>query len=360
MAAQIQVLINLYKLSRNPLLVSSQNHKKSIPCTQSLKALEAMQNSLSCITKLDGHTVEALFRYYYSIALKGGGRELENLMTKSLARFEDLFQSLEKFKRDIPLTDLLRLARQDPFYEARHVTESTAWFRIVRTCWETRLAGGLGRYKRSRKLMALEGELLEQWNISAFLGPECYTDDLSWAVFVRSVKAACSFEQLVFGKELYPLLSLIAERGKFNDEQLHQEYDGYFNNLSFFKTRLRDFEKAMAPQGRLGRKMAAARERRATAAGRGESKLSAVHKSINLQIYSILEEYFEHLGGISRILEGILSDEGGSKAVLRNFSSIGGKKHNEIRYDLKIALENLKQFMKIFQSIMVIERENTK
>ncbi len=324
---------------------------------KSLEDLGAVLNSF--LTPPGLKLVEAVFLTEYA-KLNQSELVLEEYLKTSMVKTEHLMGRIREFNRNIPVLDVLRIIKKDPFYLPEDIGGGEDWFYYFNLYWQNMAAGKMKVFSRKRTIEAEKNELIRHWEIDDISILNNYNTGRAFCYFSTTMALLKTFFKEIIQKKMFYPLKIIHVDGEFYKKNNRAEFNESFENLMKIGDKIKWFERYLEPDGEGGMRI---REAIHNSGGNRETEqelLEPVFKIVNRESLNLLENSLNTLFSIGKLLNGILLGNGGTYDTLANFPDLGGRKNAELRVTVQEAADHVNKFSHTLQDILNLEKEGAR
>ncbi len=301
--------------------------------------------------------LEAVFLLYFTGENEEGALPLEEQVSKGIKSCDILFQKIREFNSRVPMSDLLKVLHEDPFYTVSASGGGEDWFYYFRQYWVDHMAEQMRVYTREKKIEELSGELMRYWDLTSLqLVPE-YTPDSGDMAFVWSLGALNTFYNVNFQDKLYFPMKIILVDGNFYKKNNREEFEKSFQAIVKFGDRLKWFSSKLSVEGETGRQVRELRHEFRNSPEEQEKKVLEVHNRLNRDAQLLIEDAVDILVLMGRLMNGIVMGNGGAYDTIANFSDLGGRNNEDLRKSVTEAADDVHKISSTLQDIYILEKE---
>ena len=321
---------------------------------KSLEELGSVLNSF--LTPPGQKLIEAVFLTEYA-NLKQSELVLEEYLRSSMGKTEHLMSRIREFNRNIPILDVLRIVKKDPFYLPEDIGGGEDWFYFYNIYWQNKAADRMKVFSRSRTIEENKNELVRRWEISEISILNNYNTGRPFCYFSTTMALLKTFYKEIIQKKMFYPMKIIHVDGEFYKKNNRAEFDESFENLMKIGEKIKWFERYLEPDGEGGMKIRDAIHNSGGNRDAEQELLEPVFKVINRESLNLLENSLNTLFSVGKLLNGILLGNGGTYDTLANFSDLGGRKNAELRDSVQEAADHVNKFSHTLQDILNLEKE---
>lgn len=301
--------------------------------------------------------LEAVFLLYYSSETEEGALSLEERVSRGIESCEVLFQKIREFNSRIPLSDLLRVMHEDPFYSIPNSGGGEDWFYHFRQYWVDRQTDLMHIFSREKKLEEFISELKRYWDLPSLEFIPDYTPDSKHSAFAWSLGVLNTFYNENYQKKLYFPMKIILVDGNFYKKNNREDFEKTFQSLVKFGDRIKWFASKLVPEGEAGRQIRELSHEFRSNPEELDKQVLGVHNRLNRDAQIFLEDAIDTLVLMGKLMNGIVMGNGGTYDTLANFSELGGRNNEDLRKSVAEAADDIHKINHSLQDIFNLEKE---
>ncbi|MBN2874839.1 MAG: hypothetical protein JXM71_07070 [Spirochaetales bacterium] len=341
----LQVLKKLSSFLYDRLLGSFQTSSAGLKELSMYAASDQLSELAAILTSLDEPPSMRLMESIIGFALNEDvGREgfnLEEAVSKELASAERALAAIRGFNERVPLEDILKIANNNPNWQAASTGGGEDWFAIFKSYWRDRADKRFARFSAERRIAQLDAD------IQALVG----SDTPTWFInlseqgsevippvrYARTLRFLEAFYHQTFLAEINKSLKLVLLEGEFYKRDNRLEFTDAYNEILQIGDQLKRLDSRLSQDGELGSAYAQARKELSSVQIK-KRKIESTIKAAETEAETLLNKAVDAIGRMKEILKGILSREArGRYDSLSNMARIEGNANKDFQRGLETA-----------------------
>ncbi|GAB6391351.1 MAG: hypothetical protein MdMp014T_0724 [Treponematales bacterium] len=323
-----------------------------VKMTSPLSGLNDILCSLNAAPPLP--LLESLFIF---LAQKNAGKPgftIEAEVRFLLRRAEDAVRVIREFKRDVPLTGILRCALKNTALAPQPVAGGEDWFPVYRDYWKRRIDSAFSEFfkeRRYRDLLKSFSHFLKDTDLK-FLGgmPSDANPDGFPVRGAMGLSFLATFYAEVFVTEINPLLDPVSTDGLFRRDEDRAAFRKSYRELMEMGDNIRAFEAKISPSGDYGGRYGNARNEGASL-WLQRRRTQAVVEEASAEAAGILATAKKAAAEMLSLLTGILNH--GSLSNIERFAA----RRSKFSQGIADSIEKIQNVIHILEDIEAIEGE---
>lgn len=320
----------------------------------SLVQLAAILKSFKTVPSIK--LLEAVFLLYYSDD-ESDESSLDEKITESIERCNTLFHKIREFNNAVPLSDLMKVLMEDPFYQIPVSGGGEDWFYFYRQFWMDTMSEQFRIFTREKKLEELAVELQRYWDLPELSFIPEYSPNEKYMAFAYSMAALNTFFEENYQKKLYYPMKIILVDGNFYKKNNREEYEKTFQILVKIGDRLRWFSNKLAPEGDTAGDIRKASHEYRDNPEEMDLKILSLYNRLNRDAELVLEDSIACLESMGKLMNGVVMGNGGSYDTISNFSELGGRSNEELRQSVTESADDIHKITHGLQDLFQLEKE---
>ncbi|MDC7235772.1 MAG: DUF5312 family protein [Spirochaetales bacterium] len=300
--------------------------------------------------------LEAVFLLYYSDdEVDESG--LDEKIAESITRCNTLFQKIRDFNSAVPLSDLMKVIYQDPFYAVPRSGGGEDWFYFYRQYWMDTLTEQFRIFSRELKIEEIAQELQRYWDLPSLIFLPGYTPRDQHTAFSYSMAAMHTFFEENYQKKLYYPMKIILVDGSFYKKNNREDFEKTFQILVKFGDRIKWFTNKLAPEGDTGAELRKASHELREDPEALDKQILIISNRLNRDAQLILEDAIHCLEIMGKLMNGVVMGNGGAYDTLSNFSELGGRNNEELRQNVTECADDIHKITNGLKDLFNLEKE---
>ncbi|MDR2516599.1 MAG: DUF5312 domain-containing protein [Spirochaetaceae bacterium] len=222
-------------------------------------ALGSLNNVLSSLKEIPSMALlSSLFVFILQDEAAAVDFNIETETKRLLTQAETAIAMIRSFNRQVPLTQIARVAARDNSLVPQPMTGGEDWFTVYREHWRKNVDDSLFLFFSQRRRRELQNMYHDFFGDTprAVLGGSPEGGHAGGLVCPRaeSLEFLLTFASAVFLKELNPALRPIMVEGEFSRPEHRLEFDEAYNELIRLDEKIKHLDQSLSPGGSLGKR----------------------------------------------------------------------------------------------------------